>query len=188
MPYINKLHRFKQDQVVRLEIVSQLYKRGYSYREIQQEVRARLGIDRGYSLKTVHKDVNCLLEEWRSTRIENIDHSVQLELERIDEVIKEAWQAWEKSKNDYERKKAKQQRIPMAEGEDGEGGSELIRMEQQREEVICYGDPRYLDIIHKNACERRKLLGLYSPEKKDINGEISFANFLMQTGVIDAEE
>ena len=61
-------------------------------------------------------------------------------------------------------------------------------MEQQREEVICYGDPRYLEVVHKNLIERRKLLGLYSPEKKEISGDLSFTNLLMQTGIVDEEK
>ncbi len=182
-----KMKDYRQAQIVRLDIIAGLYKRGYSYREIREEVMARLDLQ-AYSLQTVHKDVNRLLAEWRETRIENIDHAVQLELERIDEVIKEAWAAWDKSKTDYERKKAKQQGVPS--GGDGESGEGVVtvKMEQQKEEVICYGDPRYLEIIHKNSTERRKLLGLYSPEKKEITGDLSFASLLMETSVTDEEK
>lgn len=182
-----KMKDYRQAQIVRLDIIAGLYKRGYSYREIREEVMARLDL-KSYSLRTVHKDVQQLLEEWRETRIENFDHAVQLELERIDEIIKEAWAAWDKSKTDYEKKKAKQQGIPGG-GEDGEGNDVItVKMEQQREEVICYGDPRYLEVVHKNLIERRKLLGLYSPEKKEISGDLSFASLLMQTGVVDEEK
>lgn len=184
-----KMKDYRQAQIVRLDIIAGLYKRGYSYREIRNEVMARLDL-KSYSLETVHKDIGRLLKEWRDTRIENFDHTVQLELERIDEIIKEAWAAWDKSKTDYERKKAKQQGIPGGSSESGEGGESVItvKMEQQREEVICYGDPRYLEVVHKNLIERRKLLGLYSPEKREISGDLSFANLLMQTGVVDEEK
>ena len=134
-----KMKDYRQAQIVRLDIIAQLYKRGYSYREIR-------------------------------------------------EVIKEAWAAWDKSKTDYERKKAKQQGIPGGDGESGEGGVVTVKMEQQKEEVICYGDPRYLEVIHKNLVERRKLLGLYSPEKKEVTGDLSFASLLMETSAINGEE
>lgn len=186
-----KMKDYRQAQIVRLDIIAGLYKRGYSYREIREEVMSRLDLQ-SYSLRTVHKDIQQLLEEWRETRIENFDHAVQLELERIDEIIKEAWAAWDKSKTDYERKKAKQQGIPGGGSENGEngenGGVVTVKMEQQREEVICYGDPRYLEVVHKNLIERRKLLGLYSPEKREISGDLSFANLLMQTGIVDEEK
>ena len=63
-----------------------------------------------------------------------------------------------------------------------------VKVEQQKEEIICYGDPRYLDIIHKLLIERRKLLGLYAPEKREISGNVSFEQLLMQTGIIEDEK
>ena len=180
-----KMKDYRQAQIVRLDIISELYKRGYSYRDIRDEVMARLDLP-SYSLRTVSKDVNKLLEEWRETRIDNTDLALQLELERLDSIVKEAWAAWEKSKTDYERKKAKQQGIP---GNSEEENSIItVKLEQQKEEVICYGDPRYLDIIHKALIERRKLLGLYAPEKKDISGGMSFSALLMETGLVEDEK
>jgi hypothetical protein len=179
-----KMKDYRQAQIVRLDIISELYKRGYSYRDIREEVMARLGLV-SYSLRTVSKDVNKLLEEWRETRIDNTDLALQLELERLDAIIKEAWAAWEKSKTDYERKKAKQQGIPG-----GEESTDIVtvKLEQQKEEIICYGDPRYLDIIHKALIERRKLLGLYAPEKKELSGAMSFEALLMETGIVEDEK
>lgn len=192
MSYANKksLKDYRQAQIVRLDIIAGLYKRGYSYREIREEVMARLDLQ-SYSLKTVHSDVQKLLAEWRDTRIENFDHAVQLELERIDELIKEAWIAWEKSKTDYEKVRAKQQGIPGGDGEGGGSGEIItVKMEQSKENVQSCGDPRYLEVVHKNLTERRKLLGLYSPEKKEITGDLSFANLLMETStaVVNEEE
>lgn len=180
-----KMKDYRQAQIVRLDIISELYKRGYSYRDIRDEVMARLDLP-SYSLRTVSKDVNKLLEEWRETRIDNTDLALQLELERLDSIVKEAWAAWEKSKTDYERKKAKQQGIPGNSEE--ENGIITVKLEQQKEEVICYGDPRYLDVIHKALIERRKLLGLYAPEKKDISGGMSFSALLMETGLVEDEK
>lgn len=181
---------YRQAQIVRLDIIAQLYKRGYSYRQIREEVMARLDLQ-AYSLHTVYKDVNALLAEWRETRIENLDHAVQLELERIDEVTREAWEAWEKSKQGGDKVRTKQTGVPQPPGEDGDGGDggiATIRLERTSEEINANGDPRYLEIIHKNAMERRKLLGLYSPDKKEIAGDLSFTNLLMQTSIVDEEQ
>lgn len=164
-----QLRQYRKEQLIRMDIEAPLYKRGFSIRAITEEVKARLDLPT-LSTRTVHKDIKLLLAEWKEYRIANIDEAVQLELERIDEVVREAWEAWDKSKTDYEKKRAKQRGIP---GEDNDGNSAVITvsMEQQSEEMVNYGDPRYLEVIHKNLAERRKLLGLYSAEKKEITGK-----------------
>jgi DNA-binding transcriptional MerR regulator len=189
-----KLRDYRQAQIVRLDIIAQLYKRGYSYREIRDEVMARLDLQ-SYSLQTVHKDVKRLLEEWRETRLESVDEAVQLELERINEIIREAWEAWEKSKQDGDKTRTKQfgklqsgDKNGEADSGKGDGGIVTVRVERTSEEVTGYGDPRYLEIIHRCLMERRKLLGLYSPEKREVSGELSFTSLLMETGIIDAEQ
>ena len=50
---------YRQMQMVRLEIVSELFKKGYTYRVIRQEVMKRLDLQ-SYSLDTVKKDVDAL--------------------------------------------------------------------------------------------------------------------------------
>ena len=50
------------------------------------------------------------------------------------------------------------------------------------------GDPSYIAEIGKQLEERRKLLGLYAPEKKDINGNVSFASLLIESGLLDEPE
>lgn len=156
----------KQAQLARLEIISDLYKRGYNFREMRSEVMRRLELAT-YSLETVHKDVCRLLEEWKKHRISKIDQIVQLELQRNDTIIKEAWEAWDKSKTDYERRSAKQYGTPGKE----DGGEERIsttKIEQRREMVRKNGDPRYLEIILKVQERNAKLLGYDKPIKVDI--------------------
>ena len=156
---------------MRQNIVSDLYKQGYNYREIREEVMKRLDIPR-YSLQTVHADVQSILAEWRQMRNLNIEELQQLELQRIDTIIKEASEAWEKSKTDYDKKRSKQYGRPTGDsGGDGEGGIETVGVEQSREEMVMCGDVRYLDMIHKVSMERRKILGLYAPEKREITGK-----------------
>lgn len=183
-----RIREFNSAKLLRMDILSGLYKRGYSYREMRAEVMARLDL-KTYSLRTVKEDIDSLLEEWRATRIEDLDLALQLELERIDTLIKEAWEAWEKSKESYKRVKNAQKGIPGTPQEDENGEQKpaeivTVEMKQNSEDVICYGDPRYLEVINRLLIERRKLLGLYSPEKHEMSGEMSFYNMLMQTGQV----
>lgn len=160
------MHQHRQAQVSRMEIIADLFKRGYSFRQMREETMKRLGL-KTYSLETVHKDVHRLLDEWKEHRISCIDAVVQLELSRNDEIMKEAWEAWDKSKMDYERMSAKQQGKPSG-GGDGNSGIETYRLEQKKEMVRKYGDPRYLELILKVEERNAKLLGYDKPLKVDV--------------------
>lgn len=170
-----RMSDYRRAQILRLDIISELYKRGYTYRAIREEVMARLDLD-AYSLQTVHKDVQRLLAEWRATRIENVDLNMQLELQRLDDLIREAWAAWDKSKIDYEHERTRQTGVPGAGGSGQQGASvETVKIEKTRENVNACGDPRFLEMVHKLLIERRKILGLYSPEKKEVTGGIAIS-------------
>lgn len=176
-----------QLKLARLEIVAQLYKRGCSIRKIQSEVVKRLEL-KTYSLATVHKDIQTLLDEWRENRIEDMDAALQLELERIDDTVRELWEQWEKSKTDYTKTARKQKGSPSRDNQTGQTSIRTYQTERTETEVIRLGDPSYIAEIRQQLAERRKLLGLYAPEKKDISGGVSFTSFLIESGMLDDAE
>jgi hypothetical protein len=177
----------QQVKLARLEIVATLYKRGYSIRKIQSEVMKRLAL-KTYSIATCHSDIQSLLEEWRENRIEDMDAALQLELERIDDTVRELWEQWEKSKTDYTKTARKQKGSPARDNETGQTSIRTYQTERTETEVIRLGDPSYISEIRMQLAERRKLLGLYAPEKKDIQGGMSIASFLIERGLLDEAE
>ncbi len=192
MSNTTKKNHIKQGRMV---IVADLYKRGWSVRKIAEEVRSRLNTT--CSTRTIWNDIQDLLEEWRSTRIDDVDHRLQLELERIDDAVCELWQQWDKSKENWIREYNKRIGVPMpvddekaAPGSQPQGETEIVTVKRENttENVVGLGDPRYIAEIRQQLAERRKLLGLYAPEKRDISGDMSFATFLMQSGMIDQAE
>lgn len=188
-PQRNKQGKLK---IARLEIVAQMYKRGHSYRQIQAECLKRLEL-KAYSLQTVHADIQSLLEEWRSQRINDMDAALQLELECIDDTVRELWRQWEKSKEDWFRttniRKGAPKKQKDSDKRQGNGSEiETYGIEEMRTNMIGLGDPRYISEIRAQLMERRKLLGLYAPEKKDIATTGSFAHYLVESGLLDAAE
>lgn len=175
-----------QEKIARLEIVSKLYKRGYSCRQIRTEVMNRLNLG-SYSLSTVQKDIETLLKEWRENRIDDMDSALQLELERIDDTCRELWNQWEKSKEDYSQTTNTRKGAPSRNPETGETAIKPYSIEERTATVFGLGNPQYISEIRQQLVERRKLLGLYAPEKKDISGDMSFAAFLVESGIIDTE-
>jgi len=161
--------RKRQKKSARLPIVAELYAKAWSIGQIREEVMKRLGLET-YSTGTVWRDIQTLLDEWRQHQIKDVDAAVQAELERIRQMQFELWQQWEKSKTDYKRKKKKQK----GKGSQQDGGGQGIKttqLEQEEQEVIALGNVSYLAEIRALDVERRKLLGLYSPEKKEITGK-----------------
>lgn len=176
-----------QVKLARLEIVAKLYKRGYSIRKIRDEVMRRLDLPT-YSLQTVHKDVRTLLDEWRESRLDDLDDALELELQRIDDTVRELWEQWEKSKTDYSKTESKQKGSPSRDKDTGQTTIRTFQTERKETEVVSLGNPAYISEIRQQLAERRKLLGLYAPEKKDVQGTMSFASFLMESGMLDEAE
>lgn len=179
--------RRNQVKLARLEIVSGLFKKGYSRRKIQAEVMKRLDL-KSYSLQTVQRDIQTLLDEWRENRLEDTDELVTLELARIDETCRELWEQWEKSKTDYSKTQRKQKGSPSRDTQTGQTSIRTYQTERTETEVIALGDTSYIAEIRKQLAERRKLLGLYAPEKTEVSGGLSFASLLVESGMIDEAE
>lgn len=174
-----KKDRVKREQQNRMDIIAPMYRHGYTYREMQAEVKARLDL-KTYALSTLKQDVDRLVAEWREQRMDDVDKNITMELARIDEIIREAWLAWEKSKEDYDATTQKQKGIPNPETMEG---IVTVQLEKTTKGVQCCGDVRYLELINKQLQERRKLLGLYPAEKRELSGAFTFEQALMETGI-----
>ena len=143
----------------RMQIVAPLWRKSWTLKEIREEVMKRLGLET-YSIKCVHTDVQRLIKEWQEERLENTEDKITAELARIDLVIKEAWQMWEKSKQDYNSKRQMQEGKPRKDPNGHQISVDTIKaMMWDAEERGC-GDPRYLDVILKALNQRCKLMGL----------------------------
>lgn len=155
------IKRLQQQRMIeqRTEIVAQLWRKNWSYPEIRKEVMRRLDLST-YSLQTVHKDVQRILKEWQIARIEDTDAKVTAELARIDLVIREAWEMWEKSKEDYHERSQRQEGMPRMDAQGVSVGMTTLKAMMRDAEKRGEGDPRYLDIILKALTQRCKLLGL----------------------------
>ncbi|WP_214228619.1 hypothetical protein [Pedobacter sp. B4-66] len=176
----------KQKREHRLVLVADLHKRGYSFRVIRERVLEEFPAIITYSLATVKKDVDFLLTEARKARLEDTQIAIQLELERIDMQLVELWEAWDKSKKDNKLTSKKQSgtaakatpvKVVDSKGalkdevDDANTGIKTTSIEQTIKDNINYGDPRYQDLIYKLGIERRKILGHYAAEKKEITGK-----------------
>ena len=158
----------------RMVIVAELYKRGWSIQRITQEVKARMNLTT-LSTRTVWRDIESLLEEWRKHRLKDVDQRLQLELERIDDAVSELWEQWDKSKEDWVREHNKRVGVPVPVGDGSVSGEETeiatVKRENVTENVVGLGNPAYMAEIRQQLAERRKLLGLYAATKTEVTGK-----------------
>lgn len=173
MSNTSKRNHIKEGRKV---IVADLYKRGWSIRRIAEEVKNRL--DMTCSTRTIWKDINELLDEWRATRIQDVDQRLQLELERIDDAVAELWEQWDKSKENYTKELNTRVGVPVQQN-NGEGGNpdgqqteiQTVKRENKTENIVGLGNPAYIAEIRQQLAERRKLLGLYAATKTEVTGK-----------------
>lgn len=177
--------RRNQIKIARLEIVSQMYLRQFSVRQIRTEVMRRLDL-KTYSTATVQSDIKTILEDLQEQRLDNMEYALQLEIERINHACRELWVQWEKSKESPVKTMKKRKGVPQF--GDGGGKTKTTQIETQENNVVGLGDVRYITEIRAQLQELRKLLGLYAPEKKEVSGELGFAALLMESGMLDEAE
>lgn len=169
--------KYRQKREARLPVVAELYKKGYSLRKMKDEIDARF--DSNVSINTLRKDIEYLLAEWRESRIQDTDDLITLELARIDDCLSELWEQWEKSKENYTMTESSRKGIPVPAG-DGDGNHngeqveiQTVERKQKEQQIVVYGNPAYMSEIRQQLVERRKLLGLYAPEKKELSGKVT---------------
>jgi hypothetical protein len=116
----------------------------------QSELARRLGVNRS----TVSRDLKALNARWKEAAIRDLDEAKGQELDRLDLLEQEYWDAWQKSKNGHETTTTEQTTTP-----DGERNKAAIRREDQ------HGDPRYLAGVQWCIDRRCEILGLKAPQK-----------------------
>ena len=144
--------------------VSDLMAKGFNNQQIVETVNNKYGVE--WKIRHVNTMKELLHKLWRCEIAHTMNDQIAREVASIDTQLKEAWAAWEFSKKGIQHKKT---RTEKKEGDESlEGSYELT-------EIICdedttAGDVKFLQHINDLGKERRKLLGLYAPEKKELKG------------------
>ncbi|MGE4105519.1 MAG: hypothetical protein AB7E74_26435 [Pirellulales bacterium] len=136
------LKRNKKLAVVQRRLrVGDLYLQNFSQTAIAEEL--------GVAQSTISEDLRAIEREWRESTIRDFELSRRIELRKLERIEREAWLGWDRS-----QKPAQSADIP---GDGVQPSRKRVRNQ--------YGDPRFLDQIHKCIAGRRALLGLDAPTK-----------------------
>lgn len=141
-------HRTPGEIQEHLNIIARMYLRGNSIRQIVDFINAES--KRKTSIRTVHNDIQTLLVEYKEQRIVELEDAQRVELAKLNEVEKTAWEAWERSK----QKETQTDKSVTGEKARTESGT-------TKEETP--GDPRFLQLVMNCIDKRCKILGLDAP-------------------------
>ena len=143
---------------------SELYLKGW--------MQADIAKDLGISAKTVSKLLGEVKKRWLVNQIQNIEARKVMELERIDRIEREYWDAWEHSKKGQNKViSTKLKRTTMR----GDSTEET----EGQEFLDTPGDPRFLEGIQKCIALRSRILGLEEATKIEHSGTINVNNYQM---------
>ncbi len=137
-------------------LIAEMKFRGMKDEEIVEELQKITGTD--VSRRQITYDVNKMRKEWQQSVQANFGAVMQREIERIDATESLIWQTMRDNAADGKT------RHTIQKGERGE--VEISTVEK------AGVDPRFIAQILRCQEERRKLLGLYSPQQVDIHHEV----------------
>ena len=140
--------------------VSELLAKGFNNQQIIETVKLKYGLD--WKMRHVNIVKELLHKFWRCETAHTMNDQIAREIATIDVQLKEAWEAWEFSKKGIKHEKKRVTNSSSPSPELTFDVTEVIT-----DEDTCAGDVKYLQHINELGKERRKLLGLYAPEKKD---------------------
>jgi hypothetical protein len=143
---ISRRHRIALDQ--RRERVADMYLSGMTQAAIGQEV--------GVRQCTISQDLKAIREQWRASAIRDFDLAREVELKKLDRMEREAWAAWERSKQPQQ----------SATTEDVDHSRKTRRTVENRD-----GDPRFLEMVHKCVTSRCTILGLNATPRLEISND-----------------
>lgn len=159
--------RSEEQRIYDVRFCTDLFLRGYSYREIADALNQDLsdrGIGYTISFQMVYYDLQQCLIEWKRERLETIDEYITQELRKLDKMEQQAWAGWEASKIKKRRKKKNNP------GRPAKTDATACAPEYYEYVETAPGSPRFLDLLLNIQQRRAKLLGLDAPVKINIPG------------------
>jgi len=138
--------RTAQQRTADRAAIAQMWLRCMTQAEIAEQ---KLPSGAKLTQQMVSVEVRAIEREWKTHTITDFDQAKRREYEKMNQVERDAWQGWERSKADLKAKRAK---ISKSDGESKD--------EAATETKNQVGEVRFLEVLIKASESRRKLYGL----------------------------
>ena len=171
---------FKTDQSAAIAFfMSDMYAKGFNDEQIQRVVNEKYNLE--WNMTQVRTMKTLIRKLWRAQMAHDMNEQITEEVNAINVQIKECWEAWERSKKGTLSKTTRK-----AESQGDVPGSENTYSLEETllKEDTNTGEVKYMSLINELGKEKRKLLGLYAPEKKEVKGN---GNTAIQINVVGGD-
>lgn len=164
-------------------LIARMYVRGKSQHEMKLTLNA-LYPDRPLSSRTINNELNNIRQAWLNSTLVDFNAAKSKELARLDEMEREAWSAWEKSKDKHVRieYEVADDQVPFS-------VDKIANVHRQKKHKIIeatVGDIRYLEMIERAIKMRCDIFGLFEAKKLQIDWRMEAIQAGMDEETIDA--
>lgn len=145
-----------------MEAVADLYATGWRQADIAEHL--------GMTTERVSKTIVKVRQRWLENQTMDFAVRQAVELEKLDRLESELWEAWEKSKKGLKKKISSDLLRSTPRGDQTERLSATEELDQP-------GEVKYLELIAKIVAQRCKILGLDAPTVIQHTGEIALNSY-----------
>jgi hypothetical protein len=164
-------------------LIARMYVRGKSIHEMMLAINA-LYPERLVSSKAISLDLNAIRDAWLRSSLLDFNEAKAKELAGIDEAEREAWDAWERSKEKHMRLEyeVSDDQVPFS-------ADKIAQVQRKKKRKIIeatVGDIRYLEMIERLKKMRCDILGLFEAKRIQVDWKTEAIQLGMGEDEIDA--
>lgn len=164
-------------------LIARMYVRGKSQHEMMLTLNA-MYTTRPLNQADIHLDLQEIRNSWLQSTLVDFNTAKAKELARLDEAEREAWEAWERSKE-------KHVRIEYDVGDDQVAFSKdiVVPVHRSRKHKVIeatIGDIKYLEMVERMIKMRCDILGLFQAQKIQVDWRVEALQSGLDESTIDA--
>lgn len=147
-------------------LIARMYVRGKSQHEMALTLNANY-LDRPLSTKAIRLELDTIRQQWLQSSLMDFNAAKAKELARLDELEKEAWEAWERSKEKHIRLEynVADDQVPFS-------VDKIAKVQRKNKHKVIeatVGDSKYLEMIERVVKMRCDIIGLFQAQKLQID-------------------
>jgi len=180
----NSLTRRTTEEIERDRVLlARMYVRGKSQHEMRDKLN-ELYPNHPLTAKVIHLDLQAIRNAWLQSTIMDFNAAKVKELARLDEAEREAWDAWDRSKDKHVRIE-----YDVADDQVAFSPEKIADIKRKRKHKVIeatVGDIKYLEMVERIIKMRCDILGLFQAQKLQIDWRAEALQSGMDENTIEA--